>query len=362
VKLSTTAMVAGTQNDIAFDADAAIPPKANGKPDCEVNPDIEKGGTSFAYQPSGCTPGETCTAVRALVLALDNVDPIPDGSVLYTCKIALAADAAGDYPLTCSNPGAGDSEGNRLGVDCASGTVTAAVPVDATITIGSIAGPAGSVQPLSVTLNSDIDVVGTQNDITFPTGIGVIAGSNGLPLCSVNPEIDHAGTSFAFQPSGCTVGTTCTGIHTLILALDSGSPIPDGAVLYTCSVSIGETVENGTYDLLCSNSGASDPDGGALVTDCVDGEAIVGVVPTETATATETPTVLPTPTPSATPSSGTPTTPTATATGTPTATRTRKPKPDEDDGCAVVAPRDGNAAFALLLPVAALVLLRRRRR
>jgi MYXO-CTERM domain-containing protein len=356
------AQVAGTQNDITFDSAARIAAKENGKPDCTVNPEIEKGGTSFAFQPSGCTPGEDCNGVRALVLALDNTDPIPDGAVLYTCKIEIASDATGEFPLTCSNPGAGDPDGERLGVDCSDGTITVAVEADATITIGSIDGPSGSVQTLGVSLNTGVDVAGTQNDITFPAGIGVIAKSNGKPDCTVNPEIEKGGTSFAYQPAGCEPGTDCTGIRALVLALDNVDPIPDGSILYRCEISIDESVADGTYPLTCSNAGASDPDGGALVTNCVNGQAIVGIVATPTDTATASPTVTETPTPSATPTIGTPTTPTVTNTPTRTNTPVRTHKPnDEDDGCAVVAPRDGGSGWALLLPIAGLLLLRRRR-
>ena len=90
VSLTTDASIAGTQNDIAFAAPIAIAAKANGKPDCAVNEAIDKGGTSFAFQPSGCTAGTDCTGIRSLVLALDNVAPIPTGSVLYTCQVAIA--------------------------------------------------------------------------------------------------------------------------------------------------------------------------------------------------------------------------------------------------------------------------------
>jgi len=77
--------VAGTQNDLTFPAGLQID-TVSGKPACSVNPAIDKGGTAFSFRPSGCTPGVDCM-VRALVLALDNTDPIPDGSVLYTCAV-----------------------------------------------------------------------------------------------------------------------------------------------------------------------------------------------------------------------------------------------------------------------------------
>ena len=210
---------------------------------------------------------------------------------------------------------------------------------------------------MSVSLETEVEVAGTQNDVTFPSGIGVVAKNNGKPECAVNEAIEKGGTSFAYQPSGCTPGDTCTGIRALVLALDNVDPIPSGSVLYTCEVSIDADVENGTYPLVCSNAGASDPDGVAVATDCDAGDVFVGLQPTPTSTPTETPT--PTLTPVGNPTA----TATATASGTPTAsatpTRTRKPK-DEDDGCQVVAPAEGGSAWLLLLPAAALLWRRRR--
>jgi len=130
-----TQVVAGTQNDITFEAMARVAAKANGKPDCAVNPAINKGGTSFAFQPPGCT-GDACTGVRALVLALDNVCPICGTSttdcpglpacpaVMYTCQVAVANGATGDFPLTNSNEGASDPAGGALPTTGTNGTVS----------------------------------------------------------------------------------------------------------------------------------------------------------------------------------------------------------------------------------------------
>jgi hypothetical protein len=113
VSLSTGGwVVAGTQNDIAFAGSAPIQAKTNGKPDCTVNPDIGKEASSFSFHPSGCTPGTDCTGIRAIILSVADPSPIPDGSVLYTCKIKIGAGApTGIYPLTCSNPGATNPKG-----------------------------------------------------------------------------------------------------------------------------------------------------------------------------------------------------------------------------------------------------------
>jgi MYXO-CTERM domain-containing protein len=354
------ASVAGTQNDITFGSDSgiAIAAKTNGKPDCAVNPDIDKGGTSFAFQPSGCTAGTDCTGVRALVLALDNVDPIPDGSVLYTCQVAIASDASGVIALTNSNAGASDPDGNALPTTAVSGNVTVGgePPSGTVITIDQAQGEAGQTIPVNVSLTTDASIAGTQNDIAFAAPLAIVAKANGKPDCAVNEAIDKGGTSFAFQPSGCTAGTDCTGIRALVLALDNVNPIPSGSVLYTCQVAIAEGA-TGEQTLTCSNAGASDPDGNAVPASCTNGTVIIGG---------------PTPTPTDTPPVATPTdTPAATATNTAaaTATHTRRPTNtpgggggNDDDGCAVVAPVEGSAAWMLLLPAAALLWLRRRSR
>jgi len=52
--------------------------------------------------------------VRALVLATDNVDPIPDGSVLYTCKVNVAATADSTYPMVVSGLVLSDPVGGKI--------------------------------------------------------------------------------------------------------------------------------------------------------------------------------------------------------------------------------------------------------
>jgi MYXO-CTERM domain-containing protein len=149
-----------------------------------------------------------------------------------------------------------------------------------------------------------VEVAGTQNDITFSGGIGAAieiqakAGKCSVtkatscfvdgdcpegetckgvaPNCTVNPDIDKTGTSFAFQPPNCQ-GEACTGIRALVLSLSNTDAIPSGSVLYSCLVDIKGTASSGTtYPLTCSNAGSSDPDGVALSTKCTDGGVTVG--------------------------------------------------------------------------------------
>jgi hypothetical protein len=49
--------------------------------------------------------------------------------VLYTCALHIPGDAQpGSYPITCSSPGASDSFGHSLPIDCTEGSVTVKAP------------------------------------------------------------------------------------------------------------------------------------------------------------------------------------------------------------------------------------------
>jgi len=108
--------VAGMQWDLHFDpAVAAVVARVHGAPDCSIDTGVNKGATGFAFRPSRCDPRRgDCTAVRAVVLALDNVDTIPSGAAVARCRLAVARDARpGRYQLTTrgalySTPDGGD--------------------------------------------------------------------------------------------------------------------------------------------------------------------------------------------------------------------------------------------------------------
>lgn len=118
--------LAGTQNDIEFDPrQISIPAKSNGRPDCAANSALGKEGTAFSFLPTGCLKTKSCTSVRALVLSLSNVEPIADGAVLYTCRVAIAADASpGAHPLAISRVGFSSPNGQAIHGAGANGSVT----------------------------------------------------------------------------------------------------------------------------------------------------------------------------------------------------------------------------------------------
>ena len=391
-----TTPVAGTQNDITFAAPLAVAAKSNGKPNCAVNADIDKGATSFAFRPNGCT-GAACTSIRALVLSTDNVDPIPTGSVLYTCQVTIATDAAaGDYPLSIIGVILSDPAGNQVaGATGVSGTVTVgggggptATPTVGGTTPTPTEGPSQCTAPAlqlpqvigqpgtqitftATLLAGTAMVAGTQNDITFdPANIPINAKANGKPDCAVNAGIDKGATSFAFRPNGCT-GTACTSVRALVLSTDNVDPIPDGSVLYTCNINVAQSA-NTKYTLGVTGVIFSDPSGNQVpgVSGC-DGAVVAGLQPTLTPTQTQGATNTPTSTATATNTPLPVITPTSAATATPTATRTQIVIPtliptaapfDDDGGCNISTTGSSNAGWLVLIPAIGLLVLRRRSR
>lgn len=119
-------LVTATQNDLELDpAVLSIRSTSGGAPDCRVNPAIHKGATSFGFRPTGCDPvvGQ-CRSLRALVLAFDNLEVIPAGSVLYRCVVGIAGDApAATVVLRGSGGIYSPPDGRDLRVDVAAGSI-----------------------------------------------------------------------------------------------------------------------------------------------------------------------------------------------------------------------------------------------
>ncbi len=369
VRLVSGTSVAGTENDVLFGADVFVSEvpigsrtcRENGSPcvtdadcgfggcklvDCEVNPGIAKDSSIFSFLPFGCSPGIDCLGVGTLVLSIDNTDVIPSGSVLYTCRMQIAADAAlGTSVLACVDAGAASPQGDSLSTACADGSVeisgspvptatptrtdpapsptaTHTLPPSggARIEIGSAAGVPGGTVEIEVRLASNTSVAGVENDIFFGPGVfvpEVPIGSrtcrrNGSPCitdtdcfgrckivdCDVNPALGREATDFGFLPGGCTPGVECTGLSTLVLSFDNISPIPNGSVLYTCRLQIASAAPVGNSALACAGAGAADPGGNSVSTACVGGSVQISGSPAPTVTPT--PTGSPGPSPTAT--------------------------------------------------------------
>lgn len=107
--------IAGAEITLALDPLAiTVVARPNGRPDCAVNPAIDKAATQFSFHPQSCS-GAQCTGITALVLALDNVTPIPDQAVLFRCRVAIGPSApAGLAAVTVTAAVSRDPNGGAL--------------------------------------------------------------------------------------------------------------------------------------------------------------------------------------------------------------------------------------------------------
>lgn len=150
VSLLTGGAVVATQNDLLFDATRTpVAVTESGKPDCTVNPTIRKGAATFAFQPYGCSP-PACNTVRAVVYSLDNYEPIPNGALVYSCRLRVAADAdPGVYPLEAANIVLSDPLGERIdGADAVHGQIVVpGIAPPATFSPSPTPSPSASIAP-----------------------------------------------------------------------------------------------------------------------------------------------------------------------------------------------------------------------
>jgi hypothetical protein len=131
--------------------------------------------------------------------------------------------------------------------------VVAGPPPVASLSVGSADGTPGAFVQINVTLQllttPPNAVVGTSNDITFMPETPVVGSKLlGPPVCAVNPAINKF-AAFEFTPSGCRTTQTCTGVNALVVPDQNNDPIPDGAILYTCTIQIHPDAASGTYAL-----------------------------------------------------------------------------------------------------------------
>ncbi|MGH7790262.1 MAG: EB domain-containing protein [Candidatus Binatia bacterium] len=124
-------------------------------------------------------------------------------------------------------------------------------------------------------------VAGTQNDIVFNPDIFELNGDS----CTINPAIGD-GT----EP-GKTLANNLlpdpTRLVSLVLSLENVVPIPVGA-LYSCTFDVADDAPLGTYQLVNTNAGASNPAGDPLPAtgeDCV--VEVAEATPTPTPECTE---------------------------------------------------------------------------
>jgi YVTN family beta-propeller protein len=191
IRLQTNAAhIAGEQNDIVVSNPAMVAANGAGAPACTVNPAINKPDTAFAFLPPGCQPDHGgCIGIRGLVLAVDNVAAIPDGSVLYSCEVTLL-DAApgGSLPLQLANVHASDPAGNAVPVVGQDGTLTITAAAPPTVTRAPAATPTSTP---TVARNGGQALAGGASDpnVAAPTTGGG---------CSISPAYNASSNGWLF--------------------------------------------------------------------------------------------------------------------------------------------------------------------
>jgi len=277
--------VAGTQNDITFDATTPIAANASGEPDCSVNPAINKPASAFAFRPVGCSAG-ACTGIRAVIFSTSDSGSIPDFALLYSCRVNIAGNAPfTTVPLTISDVYASNPTGQLLAAAGKNGKVlvtsvapspTPTSPPRPAFVVGSATDLPNHRVEFTTSLRSmGAMLAGAQIDISFAPATQIDANGDGSPECTVNANIDKTASSFRFQPAHCTPGTDCDSIRAIIVAFDNVDPIPDGATLFTCAATIERSALPGTYPLRCSGPAGSDPAAHSVSTACTSGTITV---------------------------------------------------------------------------------------
>ncbi len=276
------AAVLATQNRIDFTRSAFVAATDVGEPDCAVNQAIGKEASAFRFLPLGCDPNHDCTSVRAFVLSFQNLTPIDDGAVLYTCGVQVAVDApAGVYPLGIEERGASAPGGTFLPADGVAGAVEVTLLPAARLTAGEASGRAGDTVQVDVSFDllGNAQVVGVQNDLAFDAATPIAATAETAPACRVNPAINKEGTAFVFLPVGCTPGADCNGVRAFVFSLTNVDPLSDDVSLYHCDVAIAAAAVPGTYPVVVSMAAASGPQAESLPVVTADGRVLVDEPP-----------------------------------------------------------------------------------
>jgi hypothetical protein len=226
-----------------------------------------------------------------------------DGAVTVNELITMVNIALGNAPVTACEAGdeSGDGEitvneivaavNNALNgcpptttpTTGAMGTPTP-TPSTVVVRIGSATGAPGTKVRVAVTLGAaGLAVFGSDNEVHFPSAakIATDASDPTGPACVVNPSIMKGGAFFTFLPAGCDPATTCDAVRAFVTTQPGRPvvPIPDGAELYSCMLTISPDAMLGGLPLQCARAEVSGgPPGGASMlveADCAAGEIIV---------------------------------------------------------------------------------------
>ncbi len=155
-----------------------------------------------------------------------------------------------------------------------------------TIELSDESGAPGSQVTFSATLHTaGVDIAGVEQEIHVDPLTPLLS-------CATAPGASKS-LSSVLRPTGCTPGVDCTSMKALYFSFSSLSPIPDGEVMYTCTVQVSAAAPDAVYVLDSQLEDGASPSGGSVAVAGDDGSVTVFTPPTATPTATATPTPQP---------------------------------------------------------------------
>lgn len=113
--------VGSLRHMFAFTPIAPVVALPDGTPDCEPAPGTDS--ATFEFLPSGCTPGDSCERVRAVLSAAGG---FPDTGPVYQCRVTILelSSTSCTHALSCAGADATDDTGAPLSPVCTDGAVT----------------------------------------------------------------------------------------------------------------------------------------------------------------------------------------------------------------------------------------------
>lgn len=196
--------VGSLRHTFAFTPHAPVVALPDGTPDCEPAPSTES--ATFEFLPSGCTPGDSCEQVRALLAA---TDAFPDTGPVYQCRVVISQllSTSCTNALSCAGADAIDDGG---------------APLSALCTDGAITGEYG-VQDLDFAFRADPAEPGVGDNVTVT--FSVANGFGGIPQYSLSGAAPYLSGPFTMRDTilgdvSFPLIADCPGVAELRLSVD----------------------------------------------------------------------------------------------------------------------------------------------
>jgi hypothetical protein len=200
-------------------------------------------------------------------------------SELFLVTLNIDSTATGDIPVTISNPSLSDPAGASITFSAVNGTLTAVrgQTVDATVSVNSPKGPAGTDVQVSVTVNSTKDIYAAAFNLLFdPSKLQIKSAVRGVDA----PGADTLAPIGVDIPAADSTGKL--EVWLVDFNLNEPTPAGQGKVLFNVTFTVAGKAPNGDYPLSIANVDLGGIEGTTsldLVTVVKGGKVTVGGVP-----------------------------------------------------------------------------------